>query len=148
MNQPLKPRSFFTVSLSVLLATFATALGAQSVEAAKPMALRTIMERLGRDMQAVTGAISKEDWPLVAELAPRIAKHAEPPMSEKMRALIEFALGEGWRVVRTSGGHLEFTKQGCASIYTSSTASDHRADRNARAQLRRADRQAQENGRG
>ncbi len=28
------------------------------------MALRTIMERLGRDMQAVTGAISKEDWPL------------------------------------------------------------------------------------
>ena len=45
VNQPLKPRSFFTVSLSVLLATFATALGAQSVEAAKPMALRTIMER-------------------------------------------------------------------------------------------------------
>ena len=87
MNQPLKPRSFFTVSLSVLLATFATALGAQSVEAAKPMALRTIMERLGRDMQVVTGAISKEDWPLVAELAPRIAKHAEPPMSEKMRIL-------------------------------------------------------------
>ena len=67
---------------------------------------------------------------------------------ERLRALIEFALGEGWRVVRTSGGHLEFTKQGCASIYTSSTASDHRADRNAHAQLRRADRQAQENGRG
>jgi len=87
VNQLLKPRSFFTVPLSVLLATFATALGAQSVEAAKPMALRTIMERLGRDMQAVTGAISKEEWPLVAELAPRIAKHAEPPMSEKMRIL-------------------------------------------------------------
>ncbi len=67
---------------------------------------------------------------------------------ERLRALIEFALGEGWRVVRTSGGHLKFTKPGCASIYTSSTASDHRADRNARAQLRRADRQAQENGRG
>src|SRR3546814_4641152 len=66
---------------------------------------------------------------------------------ERLRALIEFALGEGWRVVRTSGGHLKFTKPGCASIYTSSTASDHRADRNARAQLRRADRQAQENGR-
>jgi len=87
VNQPLKPRSFFTVPLSVLLATFATALGAQSVEAAKPMALRTIMERLGRDMQAVTGAISKEDWPLVAELAPRIAKHAEPPMSERCASL-------------------------------------------------------------
>ena len=74
---------------------------------------------------------------------------------KRLRALIEFALGEGWKVVRTRGGHLLFTKQGYASIYTSSTASDHRAERNARAQLRRADRQAaqgvaasQENGRG
>ncbi|MCQ4231502.1 type II toxin-antitoxin system HicA family toxin [Pseudomonas stutzeri] len=46
---------------------------------------------------------------------------------ERLRALIEFALGEGWRVVRTSGGHLKFTKPGCASIYTSSTASGQRA---------------------
>src|SRR3546814_1787229 len=67
---------------------------------------------------------------------------------ERLRALIEFALGEGWRVVRTSGGHLKFTKPGCASIYTSSTASDHRADRTHRAQLRRAARQAQEKRRG
>ncbi|MBS0553217.1 MAG: type II toxin-antitoxin system HicA family toxin, partial [Proteobacteria bacterium] len=29
---------------------------------------------------------------------------------ERLRALIEFAQGEGWRVVRTSGGHLKFTK--------------------------------------
>lgn len=57
--------------------------------------------------------------------------------------------------MRTRGGHLLFTKPGCAPIYTSSTASDHRAEGNARAQLRRADRQAaqgvaasQENGRG
>ena len=35
---------------------------------------------------------------------------------ERLRALIEFALGEGWRVVRTSGGHLKFTKQGCAKV--------------------------------
>ena len=67
---------------------------------------------------------------------------------ERLRALIEFALGEGWRVVRTSGGHLFFNDTATTEIYTSSTASDHRADRNARAQLRRADRQAQENGRG
>ena len=45
------------------------------------------MEKLGRDMQAVAGAISKEDWALVAELAPEIANHAEPPMSEKVRIL-------------------------------------------------------------
>ena len=62
---------------------------------------------------------------------------------KRLRALIDFALDEGWRVVRTQGGHLKFTKEGCASIYTSSTASDHRAGLNARAQLRRADLQAQ-----
>ena len=62
---------------------------------------------------------------------------------KRLRARIDFALGEGWHVVRTPGGHLKFTKPGCAAIYTSSTASDHRASLNARAQLRRADRQAQ-----
>lgn len=62
---------------------------------------------------------------------------------KRLRALIKFALAEGWEVVRTRGGHLLFTKHGCAPIYTSSTASDHRAERNARAQIRRADRQAQ-----
>jgi hypothetical protein len=61
---------------------------------------------------------------------------------QRLRALIEFALSEGWKVVRTRG-HLLFSKRGCAPIYTSSTASDHRAERNAPAQLRRADRQGQ-----
>jgi len=60
---------------------------------------------------------------------------------ERLRALIEFALAEGWHVKRTPGGHLKFTKRGCAPIYTSSTASDHRASLNARAQIRRADRE-------
>ena len=69
----------------------------------------------------------------------------------RLRALIEFAVGEGWHVKRTAGGHLKFTKSGCAAIYTSSTASDHRAALNARAQIRRAERskaqsQAQGNG--
>lgn len=65
---------------------------------------------------------------------------------KRLRALIEFALGEGWCVVRTPGGHLKFTKPGCAAIYTSSTAGDHRAGRNAQAMLRRADRQARDAG--
>lgn len=60
---------------------------------------------------------------------------------KRLRALIEFALSEGWHVKRTPGGHLKFTKRGCAPIYTSSTASDHRASLNARAQSRRADRE-------
>ena len=60
----------------------------------------------------------------------------------QLRALIEFAVGEGWHVKRTAGGHLKFTKAGCAAIYTSSTASDYRAALNARAQIRRAEREA------
>ena len=82
----LNPRQLLTITLSVALATATTGLGAQSADAAKPMALRSVMERLGRDMQAVTGAISKEEWTLVAELAPTIATHAEPPLGEKMRS--------------------------------------------------------------
>lgn len=61
---------------------------------------------------------------------------------KRLRELIDFARGEGWKVVRTPGGHLMFTKPGCASIYTSSTASDHRTTLNARAMLRRTSRQA------
>lgn len=60
---------------------------------------------------------------------------------KRLRALIDFALSEGWRVVRTPGGHLKFTKPGCAPIYTGSTPGDRRAGLNARAQLRRASRQ-------
>lgn len=87
MSLSLNIRSLFKVALSVTLAATAPRLGAQSAEAAKPTALRAVMEKLGRDMQAVAGAISKEEWARVAELAPGIAKHAEPPMSEKMRIL-------------------------------------------------------------
>lgn len=61
---------------------------------------------------------------------------------KRLRTLIEFAVSEGWHVKRTRGGHLKFTKAGCAAIYTSSTASDYRADLNARAQIRRAEREA------
>ena len=60
----------------------------------------------------------------------------------RLRALIEFAVAEGWHVKRTRSGHLKFTRQGSAPIYTSSTASDHRAALNARAQIRRAEREA------
>jgi len=29
---------------------------------------------------------------------------------KRLRALIEFAVGEGWHVKRTPGGHLKFTR--------------------------------------
>lgn len=56
---------------------------------------------------------------------------------KRLLPLIEFALREGWEVVRTRNGHLKFTKPGMPPIFTSSTASDHRAGSNARALLRR-----------
>ncbi|WP_431819390.1 type II toxin-antitoxin system HicA family toxin [Burkholderia sp. F1] len=61
---------------------------------------------------------------------------------KRLLPLIEFALSEGWTVSRTRGGHLRFVKPGLPPIYTSSTASDHRAGRNARAMLQRAQRNA------
>ncbi len=56
-------------------------------ESAEPMALQGVMQQLGRDMQTVTGAIATEDWGTVAELAPRIGGHPEPPIKEKLRIL-------------------------------------------------------------
>ena len=87
MNYVFKPRPMFTSTLFMVLVSAAVIVRAQTVEPAKPMALQGVMEKLGRDMQTVTGAISKEDWALVAQLAPKIARHAEPPLSEKMRIL-------------------------------------------------------------
>lgn len=63
---------------------------------------------------------------------------------KQLLPLIEFPLSEGWTVSRTAGGHLKFLKPGLPPIFTSSTASDHRAGRNARAMLRRAKRQSAE----
>jgi hypothetical protein len=59
---------------------------------------------------------------------------------ENLRQLVDFAKANGWTVSRTRGGHIRFTKPGLGSIYTSSTPSDYRAELNAKAQLRRAER--------
>lgn len=73
-------------SVAVLLA-FVVIRQAQATEPAKSMALQNVMATLGRDMQAVAGAISREDWTEVARLAPDISYHPEPPLSEKVRIL-------------------------------------------------------------
>ncbi|MBH2031306.1 type II toxin-antitoxin system HicA family toxin [Pseudomonas veronii] len=61
---------------------------------------------------------------------------------KRLLPLIEHALSEGWNVSRTPGGHSKLVKPGLPPIYTSATASDHRAECNARAMLRRAQRHA------
>lgn len=60
---------------------------AEGSAAAEPMELRRIMQELGKDMQAITDGISREDWERVAKTAPRIAGHRQPPFAEKVRIL-------------------------------------------------------------
>lgn len=68
--------------------------------------------------------------------------HSPRHVGKDLQDLVAFAQAEGWTVTRTGSGHLRFTKPGRTPIFTSSTASDFRSDRNARSRLRRADRQA------
>ena len=58
-----------------------------STEETEPLALRKIMKELGKNMQAITDGISREDWEKVAEIAPQVADHLQPPFFEKVRIL-------------------------------------------------------------
>jgi len=60
------------------------------------------------------------------------------------KRLIAEAQALGWAVQRTRGGHLKFVRPGYRTRFFSSTPSDHRAWRNALADLRRATRGHQE----
>lgn len=60
---------------------------------------------------------------------------------KRLLPFVEYAASEGWSVTGTQGGHLNFSKPGLPSIYTCSAAGDHRAELNAKALLRRAQRQ-------
>ena len=47
----------------------------------------------------------------------------------------------GWRVEITGGGHRKATQPGCVAVYFSSTPGDRRMVKNARAKIRRAERE-------
>ncbi len=81
-------RACFTASvIGTLLASTCAQAWADDVDKAKPLGLRKIMQDLGRNMQGITDGISREDWELMAKVAPLIADHPQPPMGEKMRIL-------------------------------------------------------------
>jgi cytochrome c556 len=63
------------------------ALAAPGVQAAEPLALQKIMKDLGKNMQDISGGISREDWALVENTALLIADHPQPGLLEKMRIL-------------------------------------------------------------
>lgn len=60
---------------------------AASAQAAEPLELQKVMKDLGKHMQTVTDSISREDWDTVAKIAPLIAEHPQPPLTEKMRIM-------------------------------------------------------------
>lgn len=81
-------KACFTIPLVVaLLAGAYQQVRAADDDKGASLVLREIMKDLGKDMQIVTDGISREDWALVAETAPRIADHPQPPMGERLRIL-------------------------------------------------------------
>ena len=80
--------AFFAVCvLGTFLARASSQAWADSATEANPLELRKIMRELGKNMKTVTDGISREDWALVARIAPQLAEHPQPPMGEKMRIL-------------------------------------------------------------
>lgn len=57
---------------------------------------------------------------------------------KEIKIIIEYAEGLGFQVDSTNSNHLKFKKEGCVTVYTSSTPSDHRAFLNIKSQLKRA----------
>lgn len=90
-------KRFLAATLGLSVTTISPQVWADG--SAEPMALRKIMLELGKNMQTVTDGISREDWKLVAETAPRIAEHAQPPLGEKLR-ILAFAGSDAGRFKR------------------------------------------------
>lgn len=78
---------FLPMSAAVVLSLLAGAPTALAASDVNSPALQRIMRKLGEDMQQVTQAIAMEDWQRVAELAPGIGQHEQPPLGEKARIL-------------------------------------------------------------
>ena len=81
-------KDYFTSTLiATLLTSICLQVWADDGDKVKPLALRSIMQDMGKNMQVITDGISREDWALVAKVAPLIADHPQPPLLEKMRIL-------------------------------------------------------------
>ncbi len=86
-HQNFPGKIFTAIAISAFLAGICLQAWADDDNEVKPLELHRIMQELGKTMQTITDAISREDWALVAKVAPQIAEHPEPPVIEKMRIL-------------------------------------------------------------
>lgn len=81
-------KAYFTATvISTILACVSSQAWADDSDKTKPLALRKIMQDMGKNMQVITDGISREDWEMVARTAPLIADHPQAPLAEKMRIL-------------------------------------------------------------
>ncbi len=94
-------RNYFLKMIAIVTVTLMTNLGAQSPsDENRQMEFSKIMQQLSKDMQAITDAISREDWQRVKKSAHKIAHHAKPPVTEKQK-IISFA-GERFSIFKRS----------------------------------------------
>lgn len=106
------PKNLFTaITASVLLAGTYSHAWADGDTEAKPLELHRIMQEIGKNMQTITEAISREDWASDAKVAPQIAEHPEPPVIEKMRILTFIGTNMG-----TFESHDEITHQAAQAL--------------------------------
>lgn len=110
---------FTVITAGVLLASIYSHARADGDTEAKPLELRRIMQELGKNMQTITEAISREDWTSVAKVAPQIAEHPEPPVIEKMRILKFIGTDMG-----TFESHDEITHQAARALEQVATRND------------------------
>lgn len=69
------------------LALLALAGGAIAASPAQPLQLRSIMDQMQADTDALVGGMAQQNWSAVAQPAERLQHHAEPPITEKIRIL-------------------------------------------------------------
>lgn len=114
---------FFTVTaIGMVLAITCLQAWADDAGKAKPLALRKIMQDMGKNMQGITDGISSEDWEMVAKLAPLIADHPQPPMAEKLR-ILSFLATDAGKFKR----HDETTHQAAQALEQAAASSDGKA---------------------
>lgn len=86
-NDHLLGKFIAAVAACLLLASPVTQIRADEPVGKTELHFRGMMQELDRNMQKITAAISREDWALVAQIAPKIARHPELPPAEKMQIL-------------------------------------------------------------
>ncbi len=73
-----------------VLAASSPAISETATGSTEPLALRKIMQDMGKEMAAIAEAVSREEWQQVEKSALLIADHPRPPMSERMKIMALF----------------------------------------------------------